>query len=370
MPSLIRKRVSKSGKVTYLTSLPIPGEKGKTKNKTWPSLKAAKAHVAEWRLAREAKTPEARVTVSQAIEAYLDTAQHSLRPTTLESNTAILRRYVLPTLGDYYLDQLTPAILQGMINSLAARGLTRSVGHTRTIFGLVLEHAISLGQLETNPIRKVKVPRSRPKESRTFSPEDLRHIFNRGDTTRYGTLYRLLAYTGLRPSEACGLLWEHVDLNAGKLRVEQTITFSSRRRKTPPVITPPKSHAGKRTIPLPDILVSCLGGLRELQEIEKRNNPEYIDQGFVFAHPDGKPYNPANVSNSFSRMLKELGINSGATLYSFRHTYASRLISQKVSIKLVSRLLGHADIVMTLKHYAHIIPEDLEGVTEALNGLA
>ena len=44
--------------------------------------------------------------------------------------------------------------------------------------------------------------------------------------------------------------------------------------------------------------------------------------------------------------------------HELRHTHASALIAAGASIKAVSRRLGHADVAITLRVYAHLMPDD------------
>jgi integrase len=54
--------------------------------------------------------------------------------------------------------------------------------------------------------------------------------------------------------------------------------------------------------------------------------------------------------------------------HDLRHTYASLLIANGESIKVVQRLLGHSSVQLTLDVYAHLLPEDFEGVAGRLSG--
>ena len=57
-------------------------------------------------------------------------------------------------------------------------------------------------------------------------------------------------------------------------------------------------------------------------------------------------------------------------LHRFRHTYASMLLEQAISPKIVQKLLGHRDISTTLGVYTHVVPEVFAGVTTAVNASA
>ena len=72
----------------------------------------------------------------------------------------------------------------------------------------------------------------------------------------------------------------------------------------------------------------------------------------------------ATMSNEFLRVVDKIGI--AASPHSLRHTFASQLISSGANIKLVSQMLGHANTIITLNTYAHLMPGDTEKAKEML----
>jgi integrase len=62
------------------------------------------------------------------------------------------------------------------------------------------------------------------------------------------------------------------------------------------------------------------------------------------------------VKRHFKRKLKEAGISEEVRFHELRHTAATLLLMQRVNVKVVSEMLGHADVSITLRIYAHVLP--------------
>ena len=140
-------------------------------------------------------------------------------------------------------------------------------------------------------------------------------------------LFEFLAYTGLRIGEALGLTWADVDYEHGPL-------------KTP---------ASRRTVDLAPTLVRQL---RERWLASRCKTPT----DFGFGNTIGRGIDYRDVGEDFRATLQRSGIAAPGrlTLHSFRHGYASLLISSGLNVVYVSRQLGHANPAITLKIYAHL----------------
>jgi integrase len=150
-----------------------------------------------------------------------------------------------------------------------------------------------------------------------------------------------MAYLGLRTSEAVGVAWESVDLDAGILRVEQ----SNWRGKLLTV----KSKSSKRDLPLPPVLVNMLTGYR------LRWRPNAF--GLLFANAKGQPITSCYVRRDILHPIrKRLGIPRGG-FHAFRHGLGTALMQAGASARVVQQQLGHADLRM-LERYAHVVPQD------------
>ena len=117
----------------------------------------------------------------------------------------------------------------------------------------------------------------------------------------------------------------------------------------------PKTAAGRRSVPLDDLIVSLLRAHRARQAAEKlAAGPAYEDGGWLVADELGQPLYPDTISERFTHLTKAASLRP-IRLHDTRHTAASLMLASGVPVKVVADLLGH-DPKVTLATYAHVIP--------------
>lgn len=88
----------------------------------------------------------------------------------------------------------------------------------------------------------------------------------------------------------------------------------------------------------------------------------------VFCSEKGTHVTPKNYERTFQKVIKKSGIET-CNSHTLRHTYATRLFEQNVSVKIVSELLGHSKVSHTLDIYTHVMPEIKYLAVQALDDL-
>lgn len=90
------------------------------------------------------------------------------------------------------------------------------------------------------------------------------------------------------------------------------------------------------------------------------------DHGFVFTREDGLPYRGIHVlQRSFYPLLERAGLPR-IRLHDLRHTAATLLLLQNVPAKVVSELLGHSSVGITLDRYSHVLPSMQQAAAAAM----
>jgi len=257
-------------------------------------------------------------------------------------------------LGDRRLQALRPADLAALYATLARAGLAaRTVKHVHVVIHRALGQAKFWGLVRDNCAEMAKPPSAPDLELPILQPERARDLLERLRGQPLYLLASLALATGLRRSEALALRWRDVDLDAGRLTVEQaleqTATHGIRTKG-------PKTRHGRRTISLPAHIVAELRThwrAQQEQRLALGMGKAPVD-GFVLAAIDGRPQSPDAISTAWGRAMDQVDMPE-ITLHSLRHTHASMLIAAGMDILTISRRLGHANPTITLGVYGHLI---------------
>jgi integrase len=166
-------------------------------------------------------------------------------------------------------------------------------------------------------------------------------------------LYMLALTTGMRQGELLGLKWGDVDLNAGTLAVRRSL---QRQRENGLVFEEPKTARSRRSIRLSQRAIEALRTHRDRQTFERSGaGGEWTAYDLVFCDSTGKPLDPSYQTAILKKAVGAAGVPA-IRFHDMRHTVATMLLSRGVHVKVVSEMLGHATIVLTLDTYSHVIP--------------
>jgi integrase len=229
-----------------------------------------------------------------------------------------------------------------------------------------LKAAVADGLIPRNAAAGLKLPRITREEIDPLTEEEARRLLETVRGARLEALYVLALSTGMRLGELLALKWEDVDLEDGRLRVRRTLTHAGKSF----VLGEPKTKNSRRTIRLTKGAISALKAhlSRQLEEMERMGSL-YQPGGLIFATEGGTIVNPSNLRNrSFKPLLKRADLQP-IRFHDLRHTCATLLLSKSVNPKVVSEMLGHASISITLDIYSHLLPDMQEKAVAALENM-
>jgi len=213
--------------------------------------------------------------------------------------------------------------------------------------------AVRDGLLGQNPFTVVRRPRVRVREASFLTPAQVSELLSAAQSSRYRPLLELLVHTGLRRGEALALQWRDLALKKRTLRVRGTLS----RVEGLLVVTEPKSDRSRRTVPLAEPAVEILTQIRHRTAFERRRAGQlWVDTGFVFVTDVGEPCDPRNALRALKAAAVTAGL-PGVGLHTLRHSAASVMLSQGVPITVVSQVLGHSGIAVTVDVYGHVSPD-------------
>lgn len=194
----------------------------------------------------------------------------------------------------------------------------------------------------------------------TYSPMEQKLLLQelmKLDVVQYGAVVLMLE-SGLRIGEALGLRWEDILWNRKALRVRRTLVRLSSKPGVTFVQESPKSKTSRRTIPLSE---------RAFEILEKLYSRSKSKAGYIFARSDDPtmPYSYSSVEYYIRTLCKDLDI-SYRGMHAFRHTFATNCYERGCDVKILSKLLGHADVAITYNIYIHLYGDELETMRSVL----
>ncbi len=274
----------------------------------------------------------------------------------------LIRSYIIPSLGNIWLQKLTPQHVQHLYSEMGQKGLSsKTINSTHGVLHVALKHALRWNLVSRNVCDLVTPPRIVKHAMTPLTVEQARSLLEGVNKHRLKVLLTLAVVSGMRRGELVGLRWSDIDFEQKYLMVLRTVDYIPHYGY---VVGEPKSAAGKRKIQLPLFLVDLLKqhlveqNQRRLEVGEKWEN---LDQVFPDLH--GGYFNPTYLDKMFSKLLQEIGVPH-MRLHDLRHSAATILLSLGVNAKVIQELLGHSDIVITLGIYGHVLPTMQQEVVE------
>lgn len=228
----------------------------------------------------------------------------------------------------------------------------------------------------------MKAPKQEHKEAAFLDDEQARHVLELLDNAsiKWKTIMYLLIFSGIRRGELLGLEWNDIDFDNKVIHIRRTSQYVQHMG----IITKsPKNDTSFRTIKLSEMMFDQL---REYQQYWQKlrkdlgddwqnmieitladGKTQIVINDRLFIKDDSTTMNPDSVTDWTSKFVKRNNLPH-FTPHSLRHTHATLLIAEGVSIPTVSRRLGHSSISTTSKIYVHAIQSADEIASNAIEG--
>jgi len=279
-----------------------------------------------------------------------------LRPSSRARDESYLRTHILPTFGKLPLAKIDNMAMRAWVAELVAAGKAPATVHKAVqVLAKILRGAVDAGLIASSPADRVQLPRIEREEVAFLSPADVVRLADMIDP-RYRCFVLLGAYSGLRFGELAGLRRSRVDLMRGTVQVAD-ILVEVRGHHT---WGPPKTRAGRRTVPLPRFVVD------DLTEHLAGVKPGEL----VFTAPDGGPLRASLFRRRFFTPAVEAAGLQGLTPHGLRHTAVAFWIAAGASPTEIAARAGHTSVVTVLDRYGHLLPKTEDTVTAALDATA
>lgn len=265
-----------------------------------------------------------------------------LRPTTISGYSVNINNHILPYLADVDIELLTVGDIDDLTAQLGSKGLTnKTILYVHATFRKMLNYAKKRGYVSSNVYDQADLPRVDTYSHKVLNKAQLSRLIGAVSGSVLELPVILAACYGLRRGEVLGLKADDYDATEGVLHVQRTKSTVSGSQ----FVTPCKTENGDRYILIAE-------SHRRLFEGNTGNE--------VLV-----PLTQYQLNNRFSRLALRLGYQ-GLRFHDLRHSYATLMMKEGVNPKIVSSVLGHCDVSVTLEIYSH---PDIESQHACLNTL-
>jgi integrase len=339
---MAKGHIVKRGKVWYARFYDGTG------HRQWQSLKTNSREIAQAKFSKVIQAIEKHEVgwrlkgklVSEYLTEYLALceAEHSKRTYRVEKQ--ILEEFTGFS-GAQYLHQITADKVESYKVKRSKDVKKSTVNRTVTAIKSFLNRAVQLGYLEKNPAQFVKKLKEEQTQIKHLSDDEAKKLL-KVCSPRVKQIVTLFLLTGMRLGELAHLRWKDVDFRHNLIHIQNQPDWTTKSYKP-------------RVIPMHPVA-------RKILEELAQKKP----QGYVFQTVSGKTIE-SYIRAEILRYAKKAKVSANVKM--FRSTFASNLVMSGVDIYTVSKLLGHYDVKITEKHYAHLTPDFLGHSVSRLNFL-
>lgn len=307
-------------------------------------------------------------TLADYLRSWLaTTATKTLRPRSLERYLGVIEQHVLPTAGAVPLDRFSPQHVAELHALWSKKVSNATVRYNHAVLRSAFREAVEWQLVDRNPTHAVRPPRRVRMPMQALTPAEARILCEgvRGDELE--ALYVLAVTTGMRLGELLGLQWRDVDLDlvAGpRVSVQRTLVRVSGRW----LFGEPKSERSRRGIALGERAGTALRAHSKRQKRQRlASGSAWADRDLVFTGERGEPLFGSHVTErQLKPLLRKLRLPV-IRFHDLRHTAATLLLTQGINPKVVSEMLGHGSVQLTLETYTHVLPDMQAQVATAMD---
>lgn len=306
----------------------------------------------------------------QWYEAYINTVRES----TYARTAGMFNNHILPEFGNKRIRTIQINEIQRAVNKwfkIAPNNFKKWFNYTTNVF----TYAIKERYIDDNPCKLVNIPRKQveygDKPANFWDKQQLKKFFEYIDPEKQMekyTLFRILAFCGLRRGECLALTWDDIDFSDKTMRINKTLTQGVKGKQ---IVQAPKTRKGRRTIVLDEFTLATLKKwrLKQKQTFLMLGFNTFKKSQLIFATRNNTHKCLNTPAKWLGKIINESNLPK-ITVHGFRHSHASALFAAGASIKEVQERLGHEDVKTTMDIYTHVTDQqNQEAVNKLVNYL-
>ena len=326
-------------------------------------------------LTMEERELVAGTLLSDYMAKWAERKKNDIAPATYQSYTSMIngriKRFFDPI--GVTVSSVTPQLIEDFIETVADSGANGSTQvRYYQVINTCLKNAVRKDHIDRNPMEKVDRPRRNKFHAAFYSKEEAMRMLECAKDDPCYIPILLATFYGTRRSEAVGLQWSSVDFENNQLHIDHKAYEQSVNGKVEVLITDEmKTESSRRTLPLiPYVKEELLKHKAQLEENRKAFRKAYSKEwkNCVCVNPRGEIFRPEYVTMHFRKFLEQNNLRQ-IRFHDLRHSCASLLVGQGVSMKQVQLWLGHSTFSTTADIYAHLNSHALDESAVCIAGL-
>jgi len=356
----------------YVGVDPLTGNEKRTTRSGFKTMKDAKSALYEIKheISQGTFRKIQAKTYQDMYELWIKQYEKTVEESTFVKTEGYFKNHILPAMSLYKVDKITVDACQKHVDEWADK--LKKYRVIKSYAAKVLDFAIKRGYLQTNPFTLVDTPKpkqapfelTKDVEENFYTREQLNEFLGylkEENNPKVYTVFRLLAYSGMRKGEALALQWKDIDFTKSEIRINKALA----KGKNSKLYLKTTKTGTTRTIKMD------METMKILALWKKQQQKEYLTLGFntlnneqlVVSNEINTFVQPTKTRKWLVRILEKYNLKP-ITTHGLRHTHCSLLFEAGASLKEVQDRLGHSDIKTTMDIYTHLTPEAKSGAIQ------
>lgn len=283
---------------------------------------------------------------------------------------------------DITLEDLQTIHLQDFYDMQYKRVLTRgknkgklvsksTVNHYYHNINKALNDAVKLRIIPYNPNASTIVEPPEDYIASYYTEDECMNLLEKVKNTPLELIVTIATYYGLRRSEVLGLKWNAIDFTNNRITIKHKVTQATVDNKRVLVKKNKlKNKTSYRSLPLVDDVRDLLLEEKQKQAENKKlyGNAYKNKENYICVYDDGEIIKPDTLTRKFPDFLVDNGMDE-IRLHDLRHTCASLLLANGVSMKEIQEWLGHSSYNTTANIYAHVDSSSKENSANTMSNV-
>ncbi|MEK5481021.1 site-specific integrase [Viridibacillus sp. FSL R5-0888] len=356
----------------YIGTDSLTGKQKRTTKRGFKTFKEAELALARIKLEidkgiYQKQQPE---TYQDIYNLWVKQYENTVEESTFVKTTGIFKNHILPAMSCYKIEKISIDVCQRHVYEWSNK--LKKFRMVKSYAAKVLDFAIKRGYIQTNPFALVDMPTALKKKQASIEEKkenfytreqliEFLSCFEKENNVKAYTLFRLLAFSGMRKGEALALTWNDLDFNTNEIRIKKALS----RGKDNKLYVKSTKTGVARTVKMDERTMVIL------KEWRKKQKQDYLMLGFntmksgqlVFSNETNDFLQPTKTRKWIVQVQTKYNLDT-ITTHGLRHTHCSLLFEAGASIKEVQDRLGHSDVQTTMNIYAHVTEKAKEAAIQ------